>query len=280
VYELLRHPYAVLKPQSVNIRLGLTLALVGLCVTACAPKRKPLTFEQRLAIYERSHLQFANAALFKPVETGPTNTLGFKLAPLLLQEVVDTNKVAVAPVVYFQEGTVQLNGSPHDQVTFVWNSPKPAGATGVQSTVQGIRITLSASGAPVIWEVLKDDSGAELTFVSQSVEAAALKPFGKPVAGRRFAIEASPETAPDAIVARVIEDGPVPMGPIVHLNAGSHNVSTLICRCMPTQAKNLLATGTYQLRPLAESKLRPPFGKPGEEAAARLQRNLRLPPGF
>jgi hypothetical protein len=67
------------------------------------------------------------------------------------------------------------------------------------------------------------------------------------------------------------------MGPIVHLNAGSQNVSTLICRCMPTQAKNLLATETYQLRPLAESELRPRFDKADEDAAARLARSLRLP---
>jgi hypothetical protein len=47
-----------------------------------------------------------------------------------------------------------------------------------------------------------------------------------------------------------------------------------------TQAKNLLATETYKLRPLAESKLRPAFGEPGEVAAAVLQRCLRVPDGF
>jgi hypothetical protein len=67
------------------------------------------------------------------------------------------------------------------------------------------------------------------------------------------------------------------MGPIVHLNAGSQNVSTLICRCMPTQTKNLLATENYELRPLAESKLRPVFGQPGEEAAERFANRMRLP---
>jgi hypothetical protein len=143
--------------------------------------------------------------------------------------------------------------------------------------VQGIRITLNASGSPVIWEVLADDSGANLIFVSKLLEAAAIETFGPPLPGRRFTIESSLETAANAIVARVIEDGPVPMGPIVHLNAGSADISTLICRCMPTQAKNLLMTETYRLRTLAESRLKPVFGEPGEDGATRLARVLRLP---
>lgn len=249
-------------------------------MTACAPKRKPLSFEQRLAIYERTNLHFANAVLFKPVEAGPTNTLAFLLAPLILQEVVNTNQATAAPVVYFEKGSVRLNGSPHDQVMYVWNSSSAVSATSAAPTVQGIRVTLNTSGSPAIWEVLADNSGGELIFVSKSVEAAALERFGKLLAGRRFAVESSLEAAPDAVVARVIEDGPVPMGPIVHLSARSHNLSTLICRCMPTQAKNLLATETYQLRPLAESKVRPALGKPGEDAATRLKRCLRLPPMF
>lgn len=263
-----------------EFRLISTFAFLGLCVTcvtACAPKRESLSSEQRLAIYERANVQFADAVLFKPAETGPTNIMGFRLAPLLLQEVVNTNQGGATPTVYFEEGKVQLNNRLHAQVTYLWNSPTSASAADAKPTFQGIRITLNASGSPVIWEVLANNSGGELVFVAQSLEAAALKTFGQPLAGRRFAIESSLETAPNAIVARVIEDGPVPMGPIVHLNAGSRNVSTLICRCMPTQAKNLLATETYELRPSAELNVLPAFDKPSQEAAMRLTRALRLP---
>jgi len=266
-----------LNPRSADFRPIAMFALLGLCLTACAPKRDTLSSEQRLAIYERANVQFANAVLFKPAETGPTNTMGFRLAPLLLQEVVSTNQGVATPTVYFEEGKVQLNGTPHDQVTYVWNSLAFASAKSAAPTVQGIRITLNASGSPVIWELLADDSGGELIFVSQSLEATALKTFGPPLVGRRYAVESSLENAPNAIVARVIEDGPVPMGPIVHLNAGSHNVSTLICRCMPTQARNLLASATYKLRPLAELNVRPAFDKPGQEAGSRLTWVLRLP---
>jgi len=48
----------------------------------------------------------------------------------------------------------------------------------------------------------------------------------------------------------VIDDGPVAMGPIVYLIAGTHSVSTLICRCMPAQAGKILSTSSYELLPL------------------------------
>jgi hypothetical protein len=271
------HRKRLIFPTLAILRLAATLVLPGLCLTACSPRPSRLTFEQRLSVYERANLQLTNAVLFKPAESGPTNTLAFKLAPLLLQEVADTNQVAVSPIVYFQEHKALLGDVVRDLVTFVWRVSDPISRGGDPPPLQGIRITLNASNAPVVWEVLRDDSGGELIFVAKSLETAALESFGQPLGGRRFAIEPSLEAAPNAIVARVIEDGPVPMGPIVHLNAGSENVSTLICRCMPTQSKNLLATQTYQLRPLAQSTLRPGFDRRGEDAGARIARSLRLP---
>ena len=263
-----------------SARLPLLFTVFSVCLSACMQKPEPLRVAQRTAIYERANLQFVNAALFKPLEAGPTNTLAFKFAPLLIQEVVNTNAAIMPLLVFSEESKVLLNGKSHDQVIYFWRAPSLANSTSPESHAQGIRITLDTSGSPVIWEVLADDSGGELIFVSQSLEASALKTFGSPLTGRRYAIESSEETTPNALVARVIEDGPVPMGPIVHLNAGSHNVSTLVCRCMPTQAKELVATQLYALRPSSESKLRPVFGQTGEDAAARLQRCLRLPLSF
>lgn len=260
-------------PRAVALLLGLCM----LVMNACAPKPKTLDFQQRVAIYERAGIQFTHAVLFKPAETVFTNTLGFKLAPLLLLEVTNTNETSVMPAVYFEESRMQLNGRSYDQVTFTWHPPPPGGAKVAAPSVQGIRLTLSAFGSPVVWEVLKDDTGGDLVFVSQSVETAARAAFGPPLAARRSAVEPSLDSAPTAIVARVIDDGPVPMGPIVHLNAGSHNVSTLVCRCMPTQAKRLLETKTYELRPLGDANVRPAFEPSGAPAAARLARLLRLP---
>jgi hypothetical protein len=159
--------------------------------------------------------------------------------------------------------------------------------------LQGIRITLDSAGLPVIWEVLADRSGAELICVSQNLEAAAVAEYGKPLSGRRYTIERSREEAPNVIVARVIDDGPVAMGPIVYLSAGTRAVSTLICRCMPAQAKRLLGTSVYDLLPFESAAAQPLLTQaraltkeptafwPGDPRSRdQLEKRLRLPSGF
>ena len=168
------------------------------------------------------------------------------------------------------------------------DTPSPAQAE-AGSTVQGIRITLNTNGQPVIWEALADSSGAELIFVSQTLEAAALAERGKPLPGRQHAIERSTQGAPKVIVARVIDDGPIAMGPIVYLSAGTRDISTLICRCMPAQAKKLLDTSTYELLPLnaltvqsllTQAKEQAFFWPGDQRGDDRLERCLRLPSAF
>lgn len=244
----------------------------------CAPAFENSRPLDREAVYQRADLQFTNAILFKPRETDQTSALGSKLAPLFLQEVLATSAREHSVSVFFAEDQVLLHGRSHDQVTYWWPADAFAGAGREGEATQAVRITLNAAGFPVIWEILADDSGAELIFVSRSLEDSALGVFGPPLAGRRFAVERPLNEAPKVIVARVIDDGPMPMGPILHLNAHPPNVSTLVCRCMPAQARNLLATQTYELRPGWESKGRPAFGP--TNGAARLEQSLRLPQSF
>ena len=97
-------------------------------------------------------------------------------------------------------------------------------------------------------------------------------------------IERSTQGAPRVVVARVIDDGPVAMGPIVYLSAGARAVSTLICRCMPAQVKTLRTTAAYDLLPLpaipSELLSRTPGFWPGDSPTDnRLEKWLRLP-GF
>jgi hypothetical protein len=159
--------------------------------------------------------------------------------------------------------------------------------------MQGIRITLNASGQPAIWEVLADNSRTKLFFISQNLEAAAVAEFGKPLPGRRYAAERSVEAAPDVAVARVIDDSPVASGPIVYLSAGTRVVSTLICRCMPAQAKRLLATSTYSLLPFHAASTnsvmmqnrsmlqqRATFWPGDDTNGKQLEASLRLPEAF
>ncbi len=257
---------------------------------------------------------FQEADFFKPVEQD-SEALTFKLAPLLLEEVkghagenregapfgtlLFTNGTAVvdcsAPALYVLPGTVDIGGKPHLTFTYLWfyTAAPVSRRGGAGLPAQGVRLTLNSAGAPATWEILADPSGAELVFVSESLERTALARYGKPLPGRRYAVERGTNETPGIVVARVIDDGPVPMGPIVYLAAGSHAVSTLICRCMPAQAKTLRLTRTYDLQPLRvaapelarlgeDLKRRGHAGFwPGEESSEnRLQTALRLPADF
>jgi len=301
---------------------------LGLCLWGCAHMeadhaRASLPHAE---IYQRATNEFAEACFFKPAEP-KTNDLAFSLAPLILQEVrggkkplpsldwFDTPSLSNGalgldlsrPAIHWQADTVQLKGKEHLRFSYVWcYSTRARGSKRGQRTdnlspghaesglpCQGIRITLNSAGQPVVWEVLADSSGMELIFVSQNLEAAAVAEFGKPPPGRRYAIERGVDEAPNVIVARVIDDGPVALGPIVYLSAGTRAVSTLICRCMPAQAKRLLGTSTYDLLPFQAAPAESPLTQaralarertafwPGDPSSdRRLEHCLRLPSAF
>ena len=308
--------------------VGVLASALGLCTWGCANIKADhaRAVLPRAEIYQRATNEFTEARFFKPAEP-KTNDLTFTLAPLILQEIRSGNeplpgldrfgtfslsKGALGldlsrPAVHWQADTAQLKGKGHLRFSYVWcYSPGARGSTRGQGTdtlspgqaesglpLQGIRITLSSAGRPVVWEVLADSSGVELIFVSQNLEAAAVAEFGKPPPGRRYAIERGVDEAPNVIVARVIDDGPVALGPIVYLSAGTRAVSTLICRCMPAQAKQLLGTSTYDLLPFqatpaqslltqarALAKERTAFWPGDPPSDSRLEHCLRLPSAF
>jgi hypothetical protein len=256
------------------------ICLLGAIIHTTAGQ--PVAAPQAAQIYARATNQFQAAILFKPAQT-TNNDPGVQLAPLILQQdpYSQTTNIPVQglpakaarpqdipassfvichssssnspalPTIFWHVDTVQLNGKLHARVAYRWfyvSSELSKSRTALPS--QGFRITLDSRGQPAVWEVLADTSGLRLIFVSQSLEAAAASEFGKPPASRRYSIERSLDQAPDVIVPRVIEDGSLAMGPIVYLCQGTRDVSTLICRCMPAQAKQLRATRAYDLDPL------------------------------
>ncbi len=264
-------------------------------------------------LYLRATNEFAQAHFFKPAEL-PTADLSCTLAPMIVAEVrgqtglahpqeqfgtlsrsngvltVDTSR----PAVYVGSDTVQRKQTAYAQLIYLWvYAGEALGPSPSALGLQGVRITLDSSGQPGIWEVLTEHSGAELLFVSQRLETAALAEFGKPLPGRRYAIERSRSEVPLVVVARVLDDAPAVMGPMVYLSAGTHDASTLICRCMPAQVKALVGTSTYTLVPFpagrpdellneARTKAKAPTAFwPGERPGAeRLENCLRLPSSF
>jgi len=260
-------------------------AVISVSLGACSRQTETLSPRQREAIQARVTARFANTVLFKPAEAGPESAIAMRLAPLIIQEVADTNAASLwrdqfdlpddEPLVHSESGMTIVNGRPHDQLSFVWGYASSEPPTQSVRKSQGVRLTLNAAGEPVIWEVREDSSGADIIYVAQSLELAARAEFGPPLPGRKFSIERSLEEAPQTVVANVIDDGPMPMGPVVYLRQGSRDISTLICRCMASQGGDLLGQTNYQLRLTVLSN-----GWPGVFPLTPLEQRLRLPRGF
>ena len=272
---------------------------------------------QRAQCYRRGTNWFDATYLYKPSAKQAASPAS-NLAPLLVQEIPRTSNgvggpatsgfgaVGLSngvptlgvgePTVYWSLDSVQIHGKPHPQASFVWCyrvKPVHAESAVVGVAVQGIRITLNGAGRPVIWEVLSDSGGCEQIYVAASLEAAAALEFGKPLAGRSYAVEGATNGMPRVVVSRVIEDGPTIAGPIVYLSAGSHDVSTLICRCMRSQARALRGNTYYTLAELDPSAAHifdeitkrtgtgaVSFWSPGVYPGRALERLLRLPKDF
>jgi hypothetical protein len=246
--------------------LGLLL-LSGACQWSLAAAEPTEAGDRNTPIYQRAKYIFEKANLFKPAQQKASG-LEFDLAPLILEEVSQREGSPAAdrqigtlclsnnvlsldssrPAVYVAADAVEVNARLHTRLSYFWfYSLAPQRAGNPILPIQGVRLTLDANGKPVVWEVLADDTSAELVFVSQSLESTASAEFSRPLTGRRFAIERGISEQPNIVVARVIEDGPQPMGPVVYLSEGTRAVNTLICRCMAAQAKSLLQTRTYEL---------------------------------
>jgi len=243
-----------------KIWLSLTILLGGLA-SGCGPaepgESPTLPAGQREALQARVYHSFTNGLLFKPAENDLESPLLVRLAPLIIQEVTDPNPATLwrdqfalpdfPPQVIGASAITTISNRPHHQFTYTWRYPAGNSPTQTGRAAQGVRLTLNAAAAPVIWEVLEDSTGAEIIYVAQSLEQAARAELGPPLPGRKFAIERSLTETPNVVVANVIEDGPIAMGPIVYLRSASRDVTALICRCMPSQIHTLAGQKDYLL---------------------------------
>lgn len=235
-------------------RTDVVLLLLGVALTTlltgCATTHS-LSSAARASIYQRAAVEFDKTVLVKPEESARPE---FRMAPLLVEAMTSMNDVPHPPyAVYFWRTHALLDSQVLEQFNYLWFQDDQESEA---KNPQGVRITFDPTGKPIVWEVLRDKSGAKLLFVSQSLEAAAMTNYPAPLPGRRFWIERGVTNTPDIVVARIIDDSPTPMGPIVYLTAGSHDVSTLICRCMDAQAKEVVGTGIYGLATLDEAAVR------------------------
>jgi hypothetical protein len=167
-----------------------------------------------------------------------------------------------ASTVYAAPSKVRIGGADYTQILYAWWYPiEEATPQAWFGSGASVTVTVGADGFPVIWEVIAGSDAEHVLFVSRSIEDAARAEFGLPLPGRRFSIERERQEAPSVVVAGIVEDGPVPMGPYVYLGLETYpTITTILCRCSPSQFNEVAETVEYDLRPLSE--LGTPNGPP------------------
>lgn len=223
------------------------------------------------AIRERALREFALADYYKPLEGGG-NEHDVRLAPLIVLEAPEGRPpnpstqpmLAVRiladnqwkydsyePALYFVDGVARLRAGALLQKSFLWCYSRMPAPEAHVIRWRGIRMTLDSHGAPVIWEAFADHDTTIVMFIARSLENKAWKRFGNVFEGRKFAVERPVRDQPNVVVARILEDGPEAMGPFVYVNAERDTITTLLCRCMPSQFSNVAETYEYRLTDLA-----------------------------
>lgn len=203
---------------------------------------------------DQTKRNFRIARFNKPADAN-NESIEHKFAPLIVEEtdLVPTSKIGAfsnpyindetAPLrpdtVYFHVGTISDGNKELDYIAFLWWYEKPIGCVPMplSATLQtrGVRIVLGPDGMPLLWEALTEGS-LRVFFVPESLEAAAKAQFGDPLPGRNFSIERDVEVCPNVVAVRQLNDGPVPIGPYVYIDATpARAVTTILCRCMDSQ---------------------------------------------
>lgn len=214
---------------------------------------------------ERAARAIAQAVFYKPTEASLGGPEG-ALAPLVVQGVaggaapevgfgaivgdVGEERIdAERPTVYVLRGWTRVGGADLEQWTYYWRYAASCGSTRcVSCSGRGVRVTLGADDLPIVWEALSTDDDRRILFVSRALEEAAVREFGDPLPDRTFSIERAIEEAKNVVVVRLLDDASVAMGPYVYLDAAPNgDVTTVLCRCMPSQVDEFVETRSYNL---------------------------------
>ncbi len=285
--------------------LFIAVALAGPAIGGCShathdapaltaapdPSSQSASLPVHAEIRRRTLLAFQRAAVGKPGDTDAGDAL--KLAPLFAVESGDGGvalpfsdslagstihdslaaRPATAPAastIYFERSTTRIGNRSHPQWAYYW---RHRAAAALDGRIDGIRMTLGDDGWPMVFERFASSEGVVTLFVSESLERAAVKAYGGPLPGRQFSVERSIDEQPRVVVARLIADGPMPMGPWVYVSSDGR-VTTLLCRCSPSQVADNAGGAAYDLRAVAQPDAP---DRPGWRDERWIERALRWP---
>ncbi|MHC5109142.1 MAG: hypothetical protein ACYTHJ_04595 [Planctomycetota bacterium] len=135
------------------------------------------------------------------------------------------------PVVYAEQDSAPTGVDGFMELRYAWCYRRNE-----KVQVCGIRILIDQDGFPLLWSPIGVGAADRQTvFLSSGVvDESVLLP------------------SEDHLVVRTIEPGPIPMGPFVYVRAADLRISTVLCRCMPSQVYEYESERWYLLRPMQD----------------------------
>jgi len=288
-------------PRCRGLGAWLAAGVVGLAGAGCASAPGRRAYPSHAIgldeLYARAQASFARAVLYKP-EQPSTGLLEPALSPLIVQQVAGKGASAeplsgiglvyVAPdgsrhvdasqpTVYVDRRNGFVAGEIRAQTVFSWCQEVALSEDTSTVVCRGLRGTYGSEGFPLVWEVLDPWLEADVIFVSETTESRAEAQYPALAAGRRYHVERALSPQEDAVVAGVLDDGPIPMGPYIYLDARRGEVTTVLCRCMASQVNEFVATTTYRIEPFSQLG---PLGKALLSGKGALTMRLRWPDGL
>lgn len=221
-------------------------------------------------LYDRTTRRFEHADFYKPDPSHEADPV-FPLAPLIVIERTDPNPGAARRpgenlpplVLHTAEAEIHFGPVLRRQILFQRQPFLAQHRTDAFTTTDAlvnppaVRFTLTELGAPMIAEILPGPSSESteprVVFVSRALEDAARRQFGSPLPHRRYACEPPMESIPAIVVAGVFEDPPVVSGPYLYFADEGQTLTTVVCRCSPSQVGDFVTNQYYQLSPLTNA---------------------------
>lgn len=210
-------------------------AALAMTVTlGCAAQQPPLAPALRAAIYDDAARTFSRATLWSPED-------GDELAPLFVVERAAAGEGDSSRTLKLRLETGQFE---HRGLALTWRDYRWSFSDGRGGALRGV---FGEDGFPLLYEVLTDSREIRRVFVSTTLETEAAAEHGAILDGCRYAIERAADDSGRTIVAAEFENGAMPLGPFVYLDAAHGDVTTVICRCMPTQVETIDSAKSYEL---------------------------------
>jgi hypothetical protein len=234
----------------------------------------------------RTGAVFPEAILYTP-DTDRGESEVQQLAPLLVVRTGASQTELASPVFAWQRSVTVASGT-HVAIEYAWAMlTAPDGSAGRILERYRLSLLLADDGFPLVAAARRLSPPRDerpLIFAPASLDAAARARYGGPAPGRAFAVEATLDAAPDVIVAGILEDGPVPLGPYVYIEPAGRGVVTVLCRCSPAQFESSVAGRFYPLEetasdPVGDGGSSPENVRSREDPWTTLMRALRWPFG-